>query len=64
MQVWRGLAEMTTGKLRRGDLTTNSVGKIVSKKKQSQEKKSSNLGRFLIRTKQTRRKRFNGKDKY
>ena len=64
MQVWGGDAQLTTGKLRRSDLTTNSVGKIVSKKKQSQEKKSSNLGRFLIRTKQARRKRFNGKDMY
>ena len=31
--VWRGGAEMTVGGLRKEDLTKNSSGRIVSKKK-------------------------------
>ena len=64
IQVFRGEALQTTGGLKRGDLTRNSVGKIVSKKKQTQGKRSSNLGRYLVRTKRERRKRKNGKDMF
>ena len=40
---------MTTGKLRKSDLTTNTMGKVVSKRKQLQEKKKSNLGKLLMK---------------
>ena len=37
--VWRGGAEMTVGGLRKEDLTKNSSGRIVSKKKSQTMKK-------------------------
>ena len=46
-QVFNGKALQTTGKLKKGQLIQNSRGKIVSKTKSVQAKKSSNLKGFV-----------------
>ena len=46
--VWYGRAKHTSGGLKRSDLKQNKYGKIVSKKKSSIAKRSSNLGRWLF----------------
>tara|TARA_B100001175_G_C19509038_1_gene642565 strand:+ start:1221 stop:1457 length:237 start_codon:yes stop_codon:yes gene_type:complete len=39
-KVFNGTAEMTAGRLKKGDLMKNKHGRIVSKKKHAQGKKS------------------------
>ena len=47
LDVWRGNAEMTTGKLTKRNLTKNRDGKIVSKAKSVRAKKEKHLGGML-----------------
>ena len=54
LEVWRGKAQMTSGGLTKNKLTKNVNGKIVSKKKSTQMKRKSNLGRDLIKKKPKR----------
>ena len=48
LQVFKGIAAQTSGKLKKKDLVKNKIGKIVSKKKQTLAKKKSNLKGFLL----------------
>ena len=47
LEVWRGTRAKTSGGLRKGDLTKNKRGKIVSKKKSQQAANQNNLGDHL-----------------
>ena len=61
--VWRGKATQTSGGLKKSDLTTNSKGKIVSKRASAAAKKKSNLRGFLLRPRGKRkRKKINYKE--
>ena len=48
LQVFKGIAVQTSGKLKKKDLVKNKTGKIVSKKKQSLAKQKSNLKGLLL----------------
>lgn len=60
--VWGKKAKMTSGGLTRDKLAVSEkTGKIVSKKKQQQNRKKSNLGTFLVK-KKTKTKRKTSRD--
>ena len=48
LQVFKGVAKQTSGGLKKGDLSKSKTGKIVSKKKQTQAKRKSNLTGYLV----------------
>ena len=57
LQVWRKKAVQTTGGLKRGDLTKNRSGKIVSKKKSVEAKRKQHLGDMLTKKKRERQRK-------
>ena len=57
--VWGKKAKRTSGGLTRDKLAlSEKTGKIVSKKKQQQNRKKSNLGTFLVKKKTNKRKKL------
>ena len=46
-QVWNETADTTVGGLKKSDLMKNKSGKIVSKARSENAKKSNNLGKYL-----------------
>ena len=55
-QVFNGKAQKTAGGLKRGHLMKNKKGQIVSKRKSLMASQASNLKKFLIRPRSTRKK--------
>ena len=51
-EVWNGKAQKTSGGLRRGDLTKNKHGRIVSKKKQEAGRKAFKKNQLQPKTKE------------
>jgi len=47
LQVFKGVAEMTTGRLKKADLMKNRYGKIVSRRRSEASKKNNNLKDFI-----------------
>ena len=56
-EVWKGLKQKTSGGLTKNDLKKNKAGRIVSKRVSAKASQRSNLKKFLIRPRSTRRRK-------
>ena len=57
LEVWQGKKDKTSGGLTKKDLKKNKAGRIVSKRVSDKAANRSNLKRFLIRSRSTRKRK-------